>query len=196
MWDLHSPIPSQAVPSQHLHPTHLQHSHGLSSASWSLIQAVVYQPPPDMSACCVWGTGSQSRREGSVLQDTFAKSTYLGSLSISQGLMCTGRLPSRDTTHGLHQLCTLSVHLHISHSDVGSQEVHFHLWASIFPSTTSADTKNHLAQVISHGLHGTKKLQLSRGLQDFLCLHDHRFIFPPSRTLLHKTASVTTEVHH
>ena len=99
--DSHSPIPPQAVPSQHLHPTHLRHSHGLSSASRSLLQATAYQPPPDVPACCVWGTGSQSRREGSVLQDMFAKSTYLSSLTMSQGLMCPGRLPSWDTTHGL-----------------------------------------------------------------------------------------------
>lgn len=44
-----------------------------------------------------------------------------------------------------YTMCTLSVHLHVSHSDMGSQ-VHFHLWASIFPSTTSTDMKNHSAQ--------------------------------------------------
>ena len=101
----HSP---QAVPAQHLHPTHLQRSHGLSSASWSLTQAVVYQPPPDVPACCAWATVSQSRREGSRINDTFASSTYLSSLSMSQGLMSLGRLSSQDTTHGLHQLCTLA----------------------------------------------------------------------------------------
>lgn len=45
-----------------------------------------------------------------------------------------------------HQQCTLSVHLHTSHRDVGSQEIHFQLCTSIFPSATSTDMKNPLAQ--------------------------------------------------
>lgn len=45
-----------------------------------------------------------------------------------------------------HQQCTLSVHLHTSHRDVGSQEIHFQLYTSIFPSATSTDVKNPLAQ--------------------------------------------------
>lgn len=53
---------------------------------------------------------------------------HLPQLCASQGLMCSGRLPSLSM---LHQLGTLSVHLHVSLRDVGSQEVHFHLGASM-----------------------------------------------------------------
>lgn len=140
MWDSHSPILPQAVPSQPLHPTDLQYSHGLSSASWSFIEATVYQPLCDMPSFCVWSTGPQSRREGLALPNVFPQSTYLSSLSMSQGFLYGTQLTD------YHQLCTLNVHLSISHKDVGSPEVLFHLWASIFPSTTSTDMKNHLAQ--------------------------------------------------
>lgn len=45
---------------------------------------------------------------------------------------------------------------------------------------------------IFHGLHRKKRLQLSQGRQVFLCPHDYRFIFPPSRSFPYKTISVTT----
>lgn len=67
---------------------------------------------------------------------------HLPQLCTSQGLMCSGKLPSSDILQQLRALC---VHLHVSLRDVGTQEVHFHLGASILPPTTSTDTKNCLA---------------------------------------------------
>lgn len=197
VWDSHSPIPPPAVPSQPLHPTDLQYSHGLSSASWSLIQATVYQPPPDVPSCCVWGMGPQSRREGTALPDIFAKSTYLSSLSMSQDSMCPGRLPLWDATHGLlSPVRTQGSPIYISQRYRKSRSplpflglyfsfYHFH-WHE-----KSLGTRITFSMVCT----AQRGSRSPEDLKSF-CAFMTRFIFLPSRPFLHKTISVITEIHH
>lgn len=120
--DLHSPIPSQAVPSQHLYPTHLQHSPGSFSSPWSPPQAAAYQPLLVVPATA---TGVQGSRAGGgegwccwgpCLEIHLPEGICISSLSMSQGLTCPGGLSSCHATF----TCT-----YLTDWDVGNQEVYF-----------------------------------------------------------------------
>lgn len=120
--DLHSPIPSQAVPSQHLYPTHLQHSPGSFSSPWSPPQAAAYQPLLVVPATA---TGVQGSRAGGgegwccwgpCLEIHLPEGICISSLSTSQGLTCPGGLSSCHATF----TC-----IYLTDWDVGNQEVYF-----------------------------------------------------------------------
>lgn len=175
-----------------------------SAESWSLFFLLIpytsysLPVPPDMPTCCVWDTGSQSRRNDSVLQEVFVKSTYLSFLTISQGLICPQRLLPWDITHGLspdvHTQCSPE---YVSQKHRKSRSplpfaglyvsfYHFH-WHEILLSTRIP------FPVLCTARRGFSSPEDPKV---FLRLHDYRFIFLPSRPFLHKTTSVMTEVHH
>lgn len=171
--DSHSPIPSQAVPSQPLYPTHLQHSPGSFSSHWSPSPGCSLSAPSCCASHSNWGAGSQGRRWGwccwgSCCKTHLPKGTCTSSLSMSQGLTCPGGLSSCHTTCGL---CRHNFHLHISHRlRCGNQEVYFCLrfHFTLFHLTTCTDiTIVWHKDIISLCLHATKRLQLSWGPDSF-----------------------------
>lgn len=109
--DLHSPIPSQAVPSQHLYPTHLQHSPGSFSSPWSPPQAAAYQPLLVVPATATGVQGSRAGGGGGLVLlgavpwDTFTR-RYLHQLSV--------HVTRLDMPRGAFFM-SCNFHLHISH---------------------------------------------------------------------------------
>lgn len=175
----------QAVPSQPKLPTHLQHSHDLWCLMIPYTSYSLAATSQHASLLCLGCRTPKQKGRFSPTSQFYQK--HLLQLSLHELKSDLSREALFLELMDYHQQCTLSLHLHTSHRDVGSQEVHFQLWNSIFPSATSLTWKIlwHKDNIfISHGLHRAKRLLLSQGHQMLLYLHDYRFIFPPSRPFL------------